>query len=313
MPTKKKYDGPRPEEVLVMDLIDLMEQGKTPWRREWNKNQAHHINFLTNHQYSGSNIVLLEFGMCMKDNAVLPFWCGGAEARKHDIFPVKGSRSVRIIRPQLNRIEEENAQGEVTEKTWTSFKVVPVFNVCDLKGDKLQGLIDQAKETHGLNQPAVIDDSARIAHAEAWLSQWPVTLKHQGDRAFYNMTSDFICLPEFASFHSPEAYYATRAHECIHSTGHKSRLDRPMSGSMSSKTYAFEELVAELGSVLLCNQLQISSNFTNHAAYLQNWVDMLREKPSVLFQALSASRKAVEFMNEKMAEPNQVDCELLPV
>jgi len=310
---KKKYDGPRPEEVLVQDLISLMESGQAPWRREWNRVQANHINFLTNHKYSGSNIILLEFGMCSKVDASLPFWCGAGEARKYGVFPKKGSKSVRIIRPQLNKVEEENDQGEVSEKTWTSFKIVPVFNVCDLQGEKLDELIDKAKIDNGLKDTKVIDASQRIASAEAVLDRWSVKLKHQGNRAFYNFVSDFIVLPEFESFHSPEAYYATRAHECVHSTGHKTRLDRDMSGDMSSKSYAFEELVAELGSVLLCNHLQISSNFSNHAAYLQSWISMLKEKPSVLFTALSASRKAVEFFVEKTSTQDPVDLEVTAI
>jgi antirestriction protein ArdC len=296
----KKYDGPKPEDVLVQDLIALMEQGKTPWRKEWNAQSSRHVNFLTDHLYSGSNIILLEFGMCLREEAVLPFWCGAAEARKHNVFPKKGSRSVRILRPQLNKREEENEDGDTIEKTWTSFKVVPVFNVCDLQGETLSSLIDDATERQGFGstQP---NPAARIEQAESFLRHWPVSLKHQGSRAFYSPSGDFICLPEFESFHSAEAYYSTRAHECIHSTGHQSRLKRDLSGSFGTNPYAFEELVAELGSVLLCNQLQISSDFSNHAAYLQSWVSMLKQKPSILFQALSHSRKAVELINQTVA------------
>ena len=293
----KKYDGPKPEEVLVQDLIALMEQGNTPWRKEWKGQASIHMNFLNGHKYSGSNIILLEFGMFLRQDAVLPFWCGSAEARKHNIFPKKGSRSVRIIRPQLNKREEETLDGDTIERTWTSFKIVPVFNVCDLQGDGLEDLIEQAKDQYGFRSTQ-INSSVRIEAAETFLNAWPVTIKHHGNRAYYSMSHDFIALPEFESFDSAEAYYSTRAHECIHSTGHQSRLKRDMSGDMSSSAYAFEELVAELGSVLLCNQLQISSNFSNHAAYLQSWISMLKEKPNLLFQALSHSRKAVELITK---------------
>jgi antirestriction protein ArdC len=301
----KKFDGPKPEEVLVQDLIALMEQGKTPWRKEWNAQASTHVNFLTGHKYSGSNIILLEFGMCLREGAVLPFWCGAAEARKHNVFPKKGSRSVRIIRPQLNKREEENDNGETVEKTWMSFKIVPVFNVCDLQGEALPSLIQAAKDELGFST-TVSPSGLRIQNAESFLNAWPVKLKHQGSRAFYSPSEDFISLPEFELFHSAEAYYSTRAHECIHSTGHQRRLDRKISNNFGSKDYAFEELVAELGSVLLCNQLQISSNFSNHAAYLQSWIEILKEKPSTLFQALSYSRKAVEFMNETIAKKEEL-------
>lgn len=297
----KKYEGPKPEEVLVQDLIALMEQGTTPWRKEWNAQSSVHLNFLNGHKYTGSNIILLEFGMCLRQDAVLPFWCGSAEARKHNLFPKKGSRSVRIIRPQLNKREEETDAGDKVEKTWMSFKVVPVFNVCDLQGDKLESLIQEAKDQY-TSCSTQASDFQRINSAETFLNTWPVAINHYGDRAYYSVSGDHIVLPEFESFNSAEAYYSTRAHECIHSTGHHQRLKRDMSGNKSSQSYAFEELVAELGSVLLCNQLQISSNFSNHAAYLQSWIGMLQEKPNLLFQALSHSRKAVELITQTANE-----------
>ena len=48
-----------------------------------------------------SNPILLELGMAMR-GAELPFWCGFREAKKLGIFPRKGSKSVRILRPQLH-------------------------------------------------------------------------------------------------------------------------------------------------------------------------------------------------------------------
>ena len=101
-------------------------------------------------------------------------------------------------------------------------------------------------------------------------------------------------LPE--AFSSREAYGATWAHEQIHSTGHPSKLERPQSGVMGSSAYALEELVAELGAVIVCQRLQVSSDFHNHAAYLAQWAELLREKPSVLFQVLSAARQAADLI-----------------
>lgn len=289
-----KYTGPKPEEILVQDLIDLMQQGKTPWRKEWNCYSSYHVNFLTGHRYTGSNIVLLEFGMVMR-GAVLPFWCGSSQIKKHGIFPKKGSKSVRIIRPQVNKKEEQDEQGNVKERVWTSFKVEPVFNVIDLQGEGLEALIEKAKQNYGLDQ-VQLNETQRLSQAEAVLARWNVAVHHGGSRAFYSPTKDHIVLPDFQSFHKAESYYATRAHEAIHSTGHSSRLDRDLSGEFGSRSYAIEELVAELGSVLLCNQLQISSNLENHAAYLHHWIDVLKENPKVLYQSLSAARKAVELI-----------------
>ncbi len=82
----------------------------------------------------------------------------------------------------------------------------------------------------------------------------------------------------------------------IHSTGHASRLRRDLSGRFGSRAYAREELVAELGSVLLGDQLEIGSALENHAAYLGHWVELLKETPQVLFQVLGEARRAVELV-----------------
>ena len=226
--------------------------------------------------------------------AVLPFWCGAAEVKKHGIFPKKGSKSVRILRPQVNKKEEE-IEGEMKEKIWTSFKVVPVFNVIDLQGEALDGLIEKAKVDFGLNS-SLLSKDARLHEAEMILNQWEVSVVHGGNRACYIPSLDQINLPDFKSFKSAEAYYSTRAHECIHSTGHYDRLKRNLSGKFGSQSYAIEELVAELGAVLLCNKLKISSDFSNHAAYLSSWIEILGEDHKVLFKSLSAARKAVDLI-----------------
>ena len=87
---------------------------------------------------------------------------------------------------------------------------------------------------------------------------------------------DRIQLPDRASFHSLAAFCATWAHEQIHSTGHESRLKRDLGGAFGKARYAREELVAELGAVLLGDRLEIGSEIESHAAYLAHWVKLLR-------------------------------------
>ena len=103
-------------------------------------------------------------------------------------------------------------------------------------------------------------------------------------------------MPEAEAFTSREAFAATWAHEQAHSTGHSSRLDRPMAGSFGSKAYAREELVAELAAVLIAYRLQIGCQLQNHAAYLKEWAELLREEPRALFKVLSRARQAADLI-----------------
>ena len=297
--------GPSPEDKLVADLIALIEQGTAPWRREWQGHQGAHRNLLTGHAYRGSNPLLLEFGALLKGHT-LPLWLGGAQGKDQGWFPRKGSSAVRIVRPQLNQRDQLDAsgaavlspEGETITTSWVSYKVVPVFNAADLVGTSpeaqqtLEAAIAAALHLAGpLPAPA-----ARLEHAEGVLEAWPVPTVFGGAVACYSPAADRIAMPAPEAFSNREAYGATWAHEQIHSTGHPSRLDRPQSGAMGSTAYAKEELVAELGAVIVCQRLQIGTDFQNHAAYLSHWAGLLREKPSVLFQVLSAARQAADLI-----------------
>jgi antirestriction protein ArdC len=174
-----------------------------------------------------------------------------------------------------------------------SFRPLVVFNAIDLEGDALAGWVAQRQaEAAGAER----SEPDRLAAAEAVLGAWPVPVSYGGERACYLPQIDRIQLPERAAFHSAAGFYATWAHEVIHSTGHASRLKRDLCGRFGSKAYAREELVAELGSVLLGDQLEIGSSIENHAAYLGHWIELLKESPQMLFQVLGEARRAVEFV-----------------
>jgi antirestriction protein ArdC len=293
---------------LVEAIIQLLEAGTTPWRRQWDASGGgHHVNLLNGHRYRGANVILLTLGMHLRGSA-LPYWCGFAEARAQGILPRKGSQGVRILRPQVNRVTgtEGSDRSDTpagtpvskpddapTDRVSMSFRPVVVFNAFDLEGDALEGWVAQRQaEAAGAER----SEPERLATAEALLGAWPVPVSYGGERACYLPPIDRIQLPERAAFHSAAGFYATWAHEVIHSTGHASRLQRDLSGRFGSRAYAREELVAELGSVLLGDQLEIGSALENHAAYLGHWVELLKVTPQVLYQVLGEVRLGVELV-----------------
>lgn len=291
--SRKSFTGPTAEEKIVASLIELMEAGSAPWRRPWDgSGSGHHVNLISGHRYRGANPILLTLGMHIRGSAT-PFWCGFAEARKLGIFPRKGSKAVHILRPQLHSREEPGVGGEVTLRSWASYRPVAVFNAADLEGEALSALIEARKATEGVESRP---EPERLEVAEAVLGAWPVPVSFGGDRACYLPAIDRIQLPDPASFHSSAAFCATWAHEQIHSTGHESRLKRDLGGAFGKPRYAREELVAELGAVLLGDRLEIGSEIESHAAYLGHWIELLKESPKVLFQVLSEARQAADLV-----------------
>ena len=179
------------------------------------------------------------------------------------------------------------------------FRRVVVFNAADLEGQALGDLISQRQAEAGLGQRSAPE---RLAAAEAVLGAWQVPVSYGGERACYFPQLDRIQLPERQAFRSAAGFYATWAHEVVHSTGHASRLKRDLSGRMGSRAYAREELVAQLGALLLGDRLEIGSGGENHAAYLGHWIALLRASPQVLFHVLGEARQAVELVLPEAVE-----------
>lgn len=299
---RKVYDGPTPEEQLAADLVALMESAELPpWRREWHGHSGNHRNLLHGAEYRGSNPILLELGSLSRGHT-LPLWLGAGQGKPHGWWPKKGTKACRIIRPQLNSYTDQAEPiggGDPIDitKSWVSFKAVPVFNAADMQGatEESQAALDAAiKAALGQGEPPA--PAARLEAAESVLEAWEVATKFEGGRAYYNGASDQITMPPADSFMNREAYCATWAHEQAHSTGHKSRLNRDMAGNSSSKAYALEELTAELAAVLICYRLQVGSEFTNHAAYLKSWAQILKAEPKQLFKILGKARAAADLI-----------------
>lgn len=296
---RKAYDGPTPEEKLAADLIALMEQGVNPWRRPWVGHQGEHRNLLTGHEYRGGNPLLLEVGNLSRGNS-LPLWMGAGQAKANGWMPAKGSKAARIAQPRPVTVEDDNAQpGEISSKarSFTVYKLVPVFNAADMVGVDADATAALARRidaaTGNIKQRP---EPERLAHAEDVLTSWQVKAQLGGALACYSVTHDRISLPEPRAFETREHFAATWAHEAIHSTGHKSRLARNMSGQFGTPSYAREELIAEMGSAILCRRLQIGSELQEHASYLNSWVQVLKEDPRAVLRALGAAKKAADLI-----------------
>jgi len=288
-----KKDYVKPEEVIVNDLIRALESGVNPWRKEWDCKGGFR-NVLTGKAYRGSNPALLCIRSALS-NWHFPLFIGGGQARSINCTIKKGSKSARVLQPIQRSFElkEKDENGESQYGQFMSYKAVPVFNVQDVKGldNEAQIKLEKLIETSVSNaKPRPLDEKLKNAHDR--LFQWENQVKtiKGGDRAYYRPTSDEIVIPRRYNFKNDESYLMTYGHEAIHSTLHKSRLDRQLS-------YNAEELVAELGSCLLAHRLEISNiDIQNHAAYLEAWCPMLKSDPKILFKSLANASKAADMV-----------------
>ena len=103
-------------------------------------------------------------------------------------------------------------------------------------------------------------------------------------------------IPPKATFESLKEYYGTVFHELVHATEHESRLN--WSRKDKDKTYAFGELIAELGGVFVCRELGVpaSDDLTNHIAYLGNWLQAMKNDSRFIIMASAQASKAASYI-----------------
>ena len=85
----------------------------------------------------------------------------------------------------------------------------------------------------------------------------------------------------------------------VHSTGHVSRLARlTETAHFGSDSYSKEELVAEIGAAALVNHvgLETKDSFKNSAAYVQNWLHVLKDDKRFIVSAAGKADKAVQLI-----------------
>jgi antirestriction protein ArdC len=103
------------------------------------------------------------------------------------------------------------------------------------------------------------------------------------------LPADYIVMPDEGRFNTFGDFADTLLHELSHWTEH--RLG--WSGS-----YSVGELRSELASAFLSASLNVpnSGDLTNHAAYIQSWIQELENDPKHIFKASAAASKAADYL-----------------
>ena len=257
-------------------IIDQMEGGVIPWQKPW-VSSGSCISYATGKPYSLLNQMLL--GRPGEYATFKQIQAAGGYVRK-------GEKANMVVFWKWIEQEDEET-GEKKEIPFLRY-----YNVFHI--DQCEGL----KARHAEPLPQVVNPDQQAEDIiRNYLSTSGVKLAHQeGNRAFYRPLTDSITLPLQAQFKATSEYYSTAFHEMVHSTGHKSRLDRlEKTAFFGSEAYSKEELIAEIGAAALVNHagLETASSFCNSAAYVQNWLTVLRNDKRFIVSAAGKAEKAV--------------------
>jgi antirestriction protein ArdC len=277
---------------ITEKIIAELEGGRLPWVQPWGTSAvqaplAMPRNAATERRYSGINVLIL-WGAVIQHGFPGQSWLTFRQALSLGGNVRKGERGTTVVFADRFVPDQERARARVQGDEPNSIpflKRFTVFNVaqCDgLAGDLV-------------TVPPPVRDGLILPKVEALIRASGADLRLGGDKAFYSPALDYIQVPRPDAYFEPINWHRTALHELGHWSGAATRLGRDLSGSYGSKSYAREELVAEMTAAFTCATLGITPT-VRHADYIGSWLEVLREDDRAIVRAASAASKASEFL-----------------
>lgn len=277
-------------------IIDRLEQGIIPWQQPWSE-FGQPCNYLSKKHYRGINLwILVSF------NHQIPYYLTFKQAQALGGKVKKGAKAIPIC--YWNFAFRDKKTGKVIPESQ--------IGLYDLKLVTRSGFLKEYKvfpteaiegidwEIPELNINA---EFTGIPACEKVLEEMVSSpnLIHKDPDAYYYPPTDTVNLPDKKLFSSPEGYYATLFHELVHATGNAKRLNREgvtEPTKFGSTAYSKEELIAEMGAGYLNNHTGIIKEklLDNSVAYLQYWIQILKNDKSILLEAASQAQKSVDYI-----------------
>lgn len=268
------------QQIVTDKIIESLKNNVIPWKKPWICRTPQNIRGT---EYRGINYLLLSLS-----NYANPYW------------------------GTFNQISKEGGTIKAREKA----SLVTYWAMLDNKDDEDSKIpflryynIFNILQTTGMDKYLITSENKeQILEAETIIKNMnkaPV-FENSLNVAAYYPSRDTISMPSESVFTTMEEYYFTLFHELIHSTAHAFRLNRKfVEDDMKKNSYAFEELVAEIGANFLMVKIgkQSPSLFDNSLGYINGWLQKFQEHPKFILKASSYAQKAVDFiLNTKTEE-----------
>ena len=269
-------------ERVTSNIVNEIEAGNSPpWLKPWKQTRRGGImpvNAVTGRPYNGLNVLMLWSEREEKGYAQAS-WLTYKQCQDAGGQVRKGERSTSVI--YVNRTVRD--EGTDDERRVAFMRQFSVFNVQQCEGLKC-------------NEPTPdLPEHERNERAEAFLTATGSKIRWGEPKAAYVPGLDLIVMPERGAFINAENLYATWAHESVHWTAHKDRLNRDLKSRFHEKEYAFEELVAEIGAAMTCAYLEVKGEL-RHASYVESWLKVLKDDPKAILTAASMASKATDYL-----------------
>jgi antirestriction protein ArdC len=283
-----KNDFEKVASSIAKDLDDIDPGAGDKWELPWVKAtmDAMPINAVTDQTYKGGTNQLILWILAQINGWDTNYWAGFGQWGMVGAKVRKGEKSTYIMRPKMMK-------DDAGETIIGGFSSARVFNASQIDGWTPPELPDPP------------DLAVRIDRIEHFIEMTGASIEHnEGGRAFYHPAQHRISIPKAKFFKetdhgsATEHYYAVLFHELTHWTLHPDLCNRKL--GTSRREYAFEELVAELGSAFLCFEFGIKgASRRDHAQYIKSWSTLLKDKPTAFINAGQLAARAVGFLTKR--------------
>lgn len=270
-------------QTITDRIIDQLKSGYIPWLKTWKGVNTGAFNRVSKQPYSLLNQMLLS-----KTGEYASF----AQWKKLGGTIRKGEKSEIVVYWNIIDKEVINKDGEKEVKHIPLLKYYNVFHISQVDGvEPLEKPISDIQPIESAEQ-IIID----------YVSREGINYKETvSNRAYYSPVMDAVVVPLKKQYTNINDFYAVALHEICHSTGHYTRLNRISKtdiAAFGSHEYSKEELVAEIGSASLMNilNLETSKTFRNTTAYIQSWLQVLKNDNRFIVSAASKAEKAVNYI-----------------
>ena len=293
---KKTNDKPRRNvRKIITDL--LKEKGKFLWEAPCFDYEP--FNFVTQHRFSGMNLMMLNLFTAFKS---LQF-CTFKQAKEMGAKIIKGSKGTTLFLPihlkQKDKEEDDDDKSKDKKSSIiTFFKSYTVFNISQIENlpDNIE--VMEAKTNLNLKPETIKEIEGFVKNTKAKIISDNSRCGQAGVYAGYLPKEHSIIMNSKDRYKSLKHYYGTMFHELVHWTSKalKRKLDlKHRSYKTPSEDYCKEELVAELGASILTHRFGFDYS-TQHKTYIKSYWDALNSDEKVLFNAWSKAQKAVNYL-----------------
>ena len=323
-------------------MIDKLETIKaSDWKQGWTNGSSATFGMpqnLTGRNYSGTNSFFLQMDTAMHGyNA--PVYLTFHQAVEQNLHIKKGSESMpvlywdlsikdkdghRVSREDFRRMSQERQKEMEIHPFLKAFAVFNIdqTNLQEINKERYDAILarfkgPQLRDEKGMYENPALDRLFQLSNPgipkgqTAWLC--PIQTDKLADGAFYSPSRDLVVVPMKAQFNISKdkenifkdgmEYYSSALHEMSHSTGTKERLNREAGVRFGDAKYAKEELVAELTAAMVGNAMGFDKRIlNNNAAYVEGWINALREDPKFIVSVMADVNKASNVILQKVDE-----------